>query len=250
MIPKCFVINMPASSERRAGMVDTLSKLGLDFEFFEATNGRELTTEQQQQCAVSDEVILPLRAGRKVMVKGALSPAEIGCAFSHLRLYQHILDTGLESAVIMEDDLLPHPDTVLALENLDKITEPWDVVNFSSHIGIKNLPLSRKYHFGTDNSYYFQRLGMHHPLLDAIHNQRRVVVCAAMYVITRRGCERLLQLGYPVRIASDYLLGLLCYNELRMFRVFPLNHYIRFREVPSTIGPVTASAREHDLVRV
>lgn len=248
MIPKCFVVNMPSAEERRTAMQETLGKLGLEFEFFTATDGRKLSEAEQAQCAISSEVILPLRGGRKLMVKNALAPAEVGCAFSHLRLYQQIVDSGLERAVIMEDDFIPHPDSLVALESLDKITEPWDMVTFSSHLGIKNLPLSRKYYFGGDKAHYFQRLGMHNPLLDAIHNQRRVVVCAAFYVVTRAACQRLLALGYPVRLAADYLTGLICYNELRVFRAFPLNHYIKMRDVPSSIGDV--SLREHDLVRM
>ena len=86
---------------------------------------------------------------------------------------------------------------------------------------------------------------MHNPTIDAIHNQRRVLIYTTMYVVTRRACERLLELGYPVRLPSDYLLGLLCYNELRMFRAFPLDHYVRFKDVPSTIG----AGREHNLIR-
>lgn len=245
MIPKCFVINMPSAQDRRESMTTSLNSLGINFEFFEATNGRELTPEQEQQCLHQDEVVLPLRAGRKVIVKNSLTPGEFGCAFSHLRLYQHILDSGLDRAVILEDDVDPHPDTILALENLDKITEPWDVVHFSSHKGIKNLPFSHKYYFGPDKRYYFQRLGMHNPTIDAIHNQRRVLIYTTMYVVTRRACERLLEIGYPVRLPSDYLLGLLCYNELRMFRAFPLDHYVRFKDMPSTIG----AGREHNLIR-
>ena len=245
MIPKCFVINMPSAQERREGMTKSLQEIGLDFEFFEATNGRELTPDQEQQCLHQEDVVLPLRAGRKLIVKSNLIPSEIGCAFSHLRLYQHILDSGLERAVILEDDLQLHPDVLLALENLDKITEPWDVVHFYSPLGIKNLTFYHKYYFGSDKEHYFQRLGMHNPTIDAIHNQRRLITGTFLYVITRQACERLLEIGYPVRLPSDYLLGLLCYNELRIFRAFPLNHYVQFKDVPSTIG----EGREHALIR-
>ncbi len=246
MAIKIFVINMRRSADRRERMAAMLESLGLEYEFFAATDGRNLTPEQEQQCDLQDEVVLPVRMGRKIIVQTKLTPPEVGCAFSHLRLYQHILDCGLDRAVILEDDALLHPDAVVALHSLDCITEPWDVVHFSSHVGIKNLPLSHKYRFGPNNEFYFQRLGMHHPAIDSIHNQRRVIVLAAFYVVTSNACERLLKLGYPVRIPSDYLLGLLAYNELKMFRAYPLGHFYKVADVASTIG---GAERQHNLVR-
>jgi len=247
MAIKIFVINMLKSTDRRERMAAMLDSLGLEYEFFTATDGRNLSPAQEQQCDLQDEVVLPVRMGRKIIVQTKLTPPEVGCAFSHLRLYQHILDCGLDRAVILEDDAILHPDAVVALQSLDRITEPWDVVHFSSHVGIKNLPFSHKYRFGPNDEFYFQRLGMHHPAIDAIHNQRRVIVLTTFYVITAQGCERLLKLGYPVRLTSDYLLGIIAYNELKMFRAYPLNHFYTMADVASTIGGDVG--RQHNLVR-
>ncbi len=49
MIPKCFVINMPSAQDRRESMTTSLNNLGISFEFFEATNGRELTPDQEKR---------------------------------------------------------------------------------------------------------------------------------------------------------------------------------------------------------
>ena len=247
MTIKIFVINMLKSTARRELVAAMLDSLGLEYEFFTATDGRNLTPEQEQQCDLQDEVVLPVRMGRKIIVQNKLIPPEVGCAFSHLRLYQHILDCGLDRAVVLEDDVILHPDAVVALQSLDCITEPWDVVHFSSHEGIKNLPFSHKYRFGSHDEFYFQRLGMHHPAIDSIHNQRRVIGLAAFYVVTAHACERLLKLGYPVRIPSDFLLGLIAYNELKMFRAYPLDHFYKVADIASTIGG--EEERPHPLVR-
>lgn len=236
MIPKCFVINMESSVERRELVKDQLQKLGLDYEFFVATNGRALTEEEQAKCKIEDRVELPLRLGQKVTVTGKLVPAEIGCALSHLRLYQHILDLGLELAVIFEDDCVVHPELKIALENLDCITEDWDIVNFTNFSGLHDWPLSHKYCFGSNHDSYFKRVGLHNVYLDVLRNKRRVIANTLCYVVTCHACEVLLKLGYPVRLPADYLTGLIGYNELKVFRAYPWQRFVNSAEVDSIIG--------------
>lgn len=247
MLPKCFVVNMKKSVERREHIKTQFQDLGLDCKFFTAINGCELSEEDLTQVKNEDRVEVPLRFGCKVILLNKLTQGEIGCALSHLRLYQHILDLGLERALILEDDVVIHPDFKVALENLDCITEDWDIVNFSDFLGIHDLPLSHKYRFGSTKDFYFKRVGMHNVYLDLWRNQSRFIAGCFCYVVTRHACEVLLKLGYPVRMPADYLMGLICYNELKMFRAYPLKHFIGFNynEFGSTIG----ERPSHDMKR-
>jgi len=38
-----------------------------------------------------------------------LAPAEIGCALTHLRLYERMMAQGIDLALILEDDAVIHP---------------------------------------------------------------------------------------------------------------------------------------------
>lgn len=243
---KYYVINLKSQTERRERMAKLLEAQGVDYEFFEGVNGRALTDEQKALFADEDKNVLEMTGGRKLIVEDKLSPSEKGCALSHLKLYQKILDDGVQRAVILEDDLILNQDVYEALDNIDCIKEPWDIINFSSHIGIKSLPGAKKYYANKEKGFYFQRLGMRNNTLDAIFNRRRVLVCAALYVVTPVACKRLIELGYPVRIVADYLTGLVGYHNLRLFRAYPLNHFINFHEVASTIG----DRPEHRMVRL
>ncbi len=247
---KFYVVNLKRATDRRQLMSAMLDKYGVNYEIFEATDGRELTPEDEAKVSLSDQVILEMAGGRKCMVEDQMIPPEVGCALSHLRLYQHILDQGVERAVILEDDTVLNDDSILALNNLDVITEPWDVVHFSEDLGIRNLPeiVRRKYYIDRERGLYFARLGMHSQTLDAIFNRRRLVLRTAFYVVTPQACQTLLKLGYPVRINADYLLGSIAYNHLKMFLGYPVGHYL----VPnhgadsSTIG----ARPKHRLVRL
>lgn len=245
---KFFVVNLKRSTQRRQVMCEQLDHFGVDYEIFEASDGRALTEQEQAQVGTADQVILTMAGGRQCMVEDKLSPAEIGCALSHLRLYQHILDLGLERAVILEDDEVLNEDSFLALEHLDAITEPWDVVHFSAVSGIKNLPCARKYYFDKKRGMYFARIGMRHPTLDAIFNRRRICFGTVFYVVTPHACKVLLEKGLPVRLPSDYLLGMIGYHNLRTLVAHPMGHYWK-ANVEGDISTIGARP-EHHIVRL
>lgn len=234
MALKCFVINLKKDVKRRELITRELEKVGLDFEIFEASYGKDLSPDFLAQCRQSDELILNLKGGIKVKLVGKLSINEIGWALSHLRCYQHIIDSGLDKALIIEDDLELNNELVVALNNLDKINEPWDIVSFSLHQGLKNLWGGKKYHFG--DGFYFKRAGMRNDYLDARINARRIIGGATCYVVTKEACQKLIKLGYPIRMPSDLLLGMLSYHHLRIFRAYPIGSFIKYLELGSSVG--------------
>lgn len=84
MSTKYFVISLKKSVERRASISSILSSQGVDFEIFDATYGKEMTPEEQALFHSGSDPVLNMKAGRRVSIGGALSPAEKGCALSHL----------------------------------------------------------------------------------------------------------------------------------------------------------------------
>lgn len=243
---KFYVINLKSQPERRKNMSKQLDAQGVEYEFFDAVNGKSLTEDQKALVADEDHVILEMAGGRKLLVEDKLSPSEKGCALSHLKLYQKILDDGVQRAVILEDDLILSQDDFEALYNLDCIKEPWDIINFSSHIGIKSLPGAKKYYINKEKGLYFQRLGMRNSTLDSIFNRRRFLTRTSFYVVTPNACCRLIDLGYPVRLPADYLTGLVAYHNLKLFRAYPLNHFMSLTNEESSIGDRPA----HRMIRL
>lgn len=252
---KIFVINLERSIERRQRVEKSLQALNLDYEIFPAVDGGKLTDEDWAQVKTEDEMILELVGGRKVKVMDKLSNGEIGCALSHLRVYQRILDLGLDKACIIEDDTSFNPIFLEAINSIDFIKEPWDIVNFTHHRGIKSWGFAKKYYFGSTpelrKQQYFQRVGLWNPTLDAIFNPRRFLSMCACYVVTNHTCEELIKIGYPVRLAADYLAGMLAYNHLRLFKVFPdQDYYLSYNQGDSDINKYTEVRSHHKLVRM
>ena len=234
MSVKCFVINLKKDIDRLEHISNELNKLGLDYEVLEASYGKELDAAFINQCRQEDELLFNLKGNVKVKLLGKLSLNEIGCALPHLRAYQHVIDCGLDKALIVEDDICLKPQLKLALDNLDKIKDPWDVVNFSIHKGMKDLWCSKKYYFA--DGMYFKRAGLHNSYLNARFNARRIIGTTACYVVTKEACQKLINLGYPIRMPSDFLLGMLAFNHLKTFRAHPIGDYIKDLNIESSIG--------------
>lgn len=234
MAIKCFVVNLKKDTKRLEHISNELNNLGLDFEVFEASYGKELDKDFILKCRQEDELLFNLKGNVKVKLLGKLTLNEIGCALSHLRLYQHIVDSNIDKALILEDDIYLKPQLKLALENLSKINESWEVVQFSLHKGIKNLWGGKKYYFS--DGLFFRREGMHNEYLDSYMNARRIIGTTACYVITKDTCQKLLSLGYPIRMPSDYLLGMLAFSHLKTFRAYPIGAYIEDVPIESSIG--------------
>jgi len=108
---RVFVVNLKRSADRRAKMNAILDNLGIKFEFFEGTDGKELDAASIK--AVYNESVTMKNLQRP------LSLNEIGCALSHRSLYRHIIDEEIDKACILEDDVIVDREFPAILEYLD-----------------------------------------------------------------------------------------------------------------------------------
>jgi len=87
-----FVINMRRATERRERMIELLTGMGLSPRIFEAVDGRQMDSDGKAYWQGSAD-------------RAHLSPGEIGCMLSHIRVWQKVLAEGFPQAVVLEDDL-------------------------------------------------------------------------------------------------------------------------------------------------
>ena len=124
-----YVINLPASADRRVSMERQAAALGLRFRFFEAVNGRQ---PHPLFGHVAEKKRL-LRKGRP------FRPGEIGCWASHYLLWQRCVESG-QPMLVLEDDIaidprlpglladlpqLPEEVGYFRLHAADRPSEPW-----------------------------------------------------------------------------------------------------------------------------
>lgn len=91
-----FLINLDHRPDRLAFVSAQLAQLNLPFIRKAAVNGAQLTVQQQ---TLFDQRRFILEQKKKPVL------GEIGCAWSHRQIWQHMLDEQLPYALILEDDI-------------------------------------------------------------------------------------------------------------------------------------------------
>lgn len=235
-----FIISLPKDIDRRESCILHTKKVGLDPICFEATYGKavieainEGDKSLAQKVSFLDKVEIKLPLFRKVIIEDCLSVAELGCALSHLRVYEHMVKNNIECALIMEDDCQLLEPCKFIIPEILKYKKHWDIVQISNNSGIRDLIFRRKIYLDKSKEFYIKREGM--GFLDPLFNRRRVALLASAYIINLKGAKRLLEIGYPVRIVADYLLGLIAYNQLRLFTCHPSEKLVNVNSFVSNL---------------
>lgn len=195
---KIFVIGLTRSHDRRASIHKQLCELGLSFEFVDAVDGRTLSNDQLSKYSSAASI---RASGRE------LTPAEIGCALSHIGIYHKIINEGFEEAVIFEDDSVINKDFLAILKNWKKIPKDWELVLFCH--ASQRMQFWRKWNKPTIYKNYY------------CASFRGETFIASAYAINRRGAQKLLAYAYPIRLAADGLTGKFQDTGTKVYGIFP-----------------------------
>lgn len=203
-LPKIFIISLKNSS-RREVIAKRLRSLRLDFEFFDAVYGKELS---ENELAKVDFDFYP----KEHNSPKPLTLGEIGCAMSHIKLYEHIVKNNIPEAIIFEDDAIVslYFEEILKVA-LDKISSSKEIL-FLDHGKAKVWPFMR----GLPERY---RLAKYR---SPSRNSKRCIIRATAYLITLNGAKKLLKQAYPIRMPADFLTGLLQLTGIKAYGIEPL----------------------------
>jgi glycosyl transferase family 25 len=192
-LPPTYVVNLERSVDRREQITRDLQNLGIPFEIFAAVDGETLTGKELD---VYSEQRARKEGGR------ALSRGEIGCALSHLRLYQKLLESDEEEFLILEDDAEVGWALVELLRNRERFEVGWEHINFCTDARTKP--------FG-DRVWDIYRLAKF----------SRMANGTVAYLLNRKGAEKLLRRAFPIAYAADDLTGSTQVTGLASYGVFP-----------------------------
>lgn len=120
-----YVISRPCDTIRREKTEQRLKERGIIFEWFEASDGHNDVTQSEFR-AESIEI----------RPDGPIEPGSNGVALSHKRLWRKIVAEDIPRCIIMEDDVIFHPE-------FDKLAplywkaSPKEALIFLGHCGVK-----------------------------------------------------------------------------------------------------------------
>ena len=172
-----YLINLARSADRRAHMAREFAKAKVSYEIIEAVDGRDLD--------LSDPLFV------NAQVNESLIPYSIGCALSHFKAYQKMLDDGADVALIMEDDTQLPADFNDLVKTAKQRMSGAEVILlcFQSYeaqltkTGVERLPAGRE-------------------LVQFV--DKGCPRSTAAYLITRAACERMLKIMQPpIKTVAD-----------------------------------------------
>ncbi len=190
-----------------------LDKLNVPYEFVEATDGQTLSAED---LAKYSEPLAKKFSGHP------LATGDIGCALSHLKLYERLLKSNDECYLILEDDVDIGLMLIEIMKRRNSFPKDWEFINFM-----------------TDS--YGVMFG--EPLFDIYRMTRFLgkVNRISVNLVNRKGAERLVAVGYPIRLGADGLAGRTEMTGLICYGVQP--NLAVLHDVESTILHRTSASR-------
>ena len=193
-LPPIWVASLARSPERRQFMQQQFASLNLSYRIIDASDGKKLSREELQKYSKRHA----LKAKRR-----ELSTGEIGCALTHAKIYQQMLDENLEEVLILEDDIVITQDLLHVLLQRRNFPPEWEAVNFAN-TWAQAIPLGEP----VCKNYRICRF-------KGIANR------TSAYLINRQGAKKLIEHVYPIRLPADDLVGLTQMTGLRLYGITP-----------------------------
>ena len=186
---KVFLINLDVNTDRFAVADRQLKQLGVDYERFPAVYGKTMPKEERK--AAVNRFRWWCAIGRPI------APAEIGCALSHYRIYQRMLDESIPYACILEDDVVLKPAFGAQLEFVASHINPASpqVILLSNH---------------TPEHCETQRL-----------KETRADMFTEAYVVTQAAAKALLQANLPMQVPCDHWGRWVKRGVIQLYHAFP-----------------------------
>ncbi len=167
-----FIINLPASADRLNFMQSQLASINTQFTIIEAVDGSKFDSAELSTV--------------KKEISYAITKGEVGCALSHLKAYEKLVESDYDMALILEDDVIIPADINMHLSRLHEN-------NNKKRATVTLLSEVYKYYgkilFSTDEKHHV------HKVVDATF--------AHGYVINKLAAKRLLENLRPVWCVAD-----------------------------------------------
>ena len=214
---KVVLINLPRSVARREQMQQRLDVLGLAYDLFPAVDGR---AEQARLFQQVDVPAFQRNVGRDVL------PGEIGCYFSHITVWQQFVDSGEDSLLVLEDDVVFGADFLLALNEAMRVCVHWDFLKLNKIRAKQPISQGRIGPYRL-NAYLGTATGF------------------GAYLIQRETARRLLPAMLPITRPIDHELDRIHVHRLRHFGLEPFPSHVQDENQSTITGQGFSAVKKY-----
>lgn len=194
-----FVINLRSAKKRREYISTHLGSLDIDFEFFDAIDGKTLSQEYiDSVCDV----------GEAARTWKSLKKGEVGCNLSHMAIYRKMIEENISEAIIFEDDAVVGKDFNQLIANRQAwMPRTADLVLLGSHFS-SWLRLQKTHLVDSEKNY---RIGKMYFIAGGTYG----------YYITREGATKMLKKNNPILRSIDDITGDAVFGGHNLYAVLP-----------------------------
>ena len=176
---KVYVVNLKHDIERKKNIINEIEKQNIkNYEIIEAVAGNELNEfELDTHTFKNKKNINPWNS--------KMSPSQIGCALSHIKIYKKFIDTEFKLALILEDDAIFLKNFKTTIKNLI----------------IKNFKYKKQIMLLSEIKEFYPKA------IDSKDDYEIVDVANAFfthaYVINKEAALEIIKFNYPIKTVAD-----------------------------------------------
>lgn len=215
-----FVASLPSEVERREFVTKQFQQYGLEPEFIDAVDMRQADEHE----VAAYQVVMKEKGLREIRA------TEIGCALTHLKIAQEVINRNLDFALIAEDDVVFLSDPKVMLDAMPEIEQ-------QSKIDVALMGYVKVY--PENLSDYYKVLPIKIEARFANHqvgrpwNQKQCGTVA--YILTLRGAQKIVAANTPVCYVADAWDDFAYTHDIDVKHVRP-SIAIESQQFQSTIG--------------
>ena len=176
---KIYVVNLKNDLDRRKNIINEIEKQNIkNYEIIDAIDGNELSEQELNNLSYKDKNLI-----NPWNIK--MSPSQVGCALSHIKIYKKFIKTDYNYALILEDDavFIQSFNEDLKKLILKNITDKKQILLLSELKEFFSKPIDK------NNSY-------------EIVNVTNAFFTHS-YIINREAAKSIIKFNYPVKTIAD-----------------------------------------------
>ena len=194
---KIYIVNLKKDKNRRENIIREVEKQNLtNYEIIDAVDGNKLNQNELD--------VATFRNKKHVNPwNSKMSPTQIGCALSHIKVYENFIKTEFEVALILEDD-------AIFVRDFNNNLKQFILKNFKFRKQIVLLSELKEFH---NNA------------LESTDNYEIVNVSNAFfthaYMINKEAAKSIISFNYPVKTIADNFVFFKIYCNIKITGLNP-----------------------------
>ena len=200
---RTFVINLEKNHDRMLIMHAQLKRLGIKYERVDAFYGKDMDSESKRRAVSAFRWHCAI--GRNAR------DAEIGCALSHYKIYQKMVDEDIDIACVMEDDVVLGEDANRVMGELQELIDvkQSNVYLLSDHSRDGQLGIMKLADLNAN-------CGSPVNLIETGHDWGTECYC-----ITLKAAANILRWNFPLKVPCDHWAKFVKHSIIRLYWVKP-----------------------------